>query len=398
MKPELFQTSSAGEVIKIGTGEVGYWAFVPNPLPPKLDLSRALIKKLSTADHALGELSGLGRMLTNPDLLVLPFTRREAVLSSRIEGTQATIYDLYAYEAGQLYLPGLTPGVPLDDVKEVVNYVKALEYGLAALQRLPISLRLIREIHAQLMSGVRGDKATPGEFRRTQNWIGRPGCTLREADFVPPPIPQMLEALNQWEKYIHQEDDNPALIRLALIHYQFEAIHPFLDGNGRVGRLLNTFLLITWGLLSHPLLYLSAYFQEHRTDYYELLRGVSERGDWENWLLFFLDGIITQANDAISRAKQLQDLQVVWRQRLTERVRVSALTIRLADHLFANPITSIPQVQNVLQLSYPGAKRIVGKLIEFDILRPMNESNYKKLYMATEILKIIGYVNMSEDN
>ncbi len=394
MKPESFQTSNAGEAVKIGTGEAGYWAFIPRPLPPKLDWSRPLIKKLSAADHALGELSGLGRMLTNPDLLVLPFTRREAVLSSSIEGTQATIYDVYAYEAGQLYLPGFTPGVPLDDVKEVVNYVRALEYGLKALERLPVSLRLVREIHAQLMTGVRGDKATPGEFRRSQNWIGRPGCTLNEADFVPPPVPQMHEALDQWEKYIHQEDDAPALLRLAFIHYQFEAIHPFLDGNGRIGRLLNTFLLMAWGLLPHPLLYLSAYFREHRSQYYELLRGISERGDWESWLLFFLDGILTQANDAISRAKQLQDLQFDWKKRLTEHVRVSVLTVRLADYMFENPIVSIPQVQDVLQVSYPGAKRIVDKLVEFDILRPMNQATYKKLYMATEILRIIGYVNL----
>lgn len=398
MNPEQFRGSNAGDVIKIGAGEAGYWAFIPRPLPPQMDWSRPLIKKLSAADHALGELAGLGRMLTNPDLLVLPFTRREAVLSSSIEGTQATIYDVYAYEAGQLYLPGFTPGVPLDDVKEVVNYVRALEYGLESLKRLPVSLRLIREIHAQLMSGVRGDKATPGEFRRSQNWIGRPGCTLNEADFVPPPVLQMHEALDHWEKYIHQEDDDPALIRLAFIHYQFEAIHPFLDGNGRIGRLLNTFLLTAWGLLPHPLLYLSAYFREHRSQYYELLCSVSEHGDWESWLLFFMDGIITQANDAIGRAKQLQDLQFNWKKRLTEQARVSALTVRLADHMFENPIVSIPQVQNVLQVSYPGAKRIVDKLVEFDILRPMNQTSYKKLYMATEILKIIGYVNLPGNN
>lgn len=391
MNPEQFQGSNAGDVIKIGTGEAGYWAFIPRPLPPQMDWSRPLIKKLSAADHALGELSGLGRMLTNPDLLVLPFTRREAVLSSSIEGTQATIYDVYAYEAGQLYLPGFTPGVPLDDVKEVVNYVRALEYGLEALERLPVSLRLIREIHAQLMSGVRGDKATPGEFRRSQNWIGHPGCTLNEADFVPPPVPQMHEALDYWEKYIHQEDDNPALLRLAFIHYQFEAIHPFLDGNGRIGRLLNTFLFIAWGLLPHPLLYLSAYFREHRSQYYELLRGVSERGDWESWLLFFLDGILTQANDAISRAKQLQDLQFGWRQMIIQQVRASGLTVRLIDSLFESPVLTIPQAQALLDVSYNTAKDHIDKLVRLHILHPAIAEKNVKLFYAQEIVRIITY-------
>ena len=252
---------------------------MPHPLPPELPFDAGLVNTLSDADRALGELAGLGRTLPNPQLLIAPFIRREAVLSSRIEGTQTDLTDLYAYEAGQLPLfAGLKMVPPESDVKEVTNYVRAMEYGLERLQTLPVSLRLIRELHGILMEGVRGDRATPGEFRRSQNWIGRPGCTLNEAEFVPPPVPEMHEALDAFEKYLHAGNTYPPLVRLAFIHYQFETIHPFLDGNGRIGRLLVTLLLVTWNLLPLPLLYLSAFFEQHRQAYYDLLRVVSEKG------------------------------------------------------------------------------------------------------------------------
>ena len=244
MNPEDFISNSSGHIVRTPQG---YWAFVPNPLPPDLEWSPGLIALLSEADRSLGELAGLGRSLLNPHLLVRPFMRREAVLSSRIEGTQASLTDLYTYEAVQMSLFEIA-----GDVREVQNYVRAMEYGLERLETLPVSLRLIREIHAQLMEGARGEHWNPGEFRHTQNWIGPQNSTLENATFVPPPPDEMLQALTRLESFLHASSDLPPLIRLGLIHYQFEAIHPFLDGNGRVGRLLSSLLLCAWGLLPQP--------------------------------------------------------------------------------------------------------------------------------------------------
>jgi Fic family protein len=331
----------------------------------------------------------VGRTTPNPHLLIGPFMRREAVLSSRIEGTQADIVDLYAYEVGQLPLPGMELSPSEADVREVLNYVRALEYGLERLNTLPVSLRLIRELHERLLAGVRGEHATPGEFRRRQNWIGRPGCTLNEATFVPPPVPQMRDALDAFEKYLHVGDVHPPLVRLAMVHFQFEAIHPFVDGNGRIGRLLISLLLVQWDLMPLPLLYLSAFFHRHRQDYYELLMAVSERGAWLDWIFFFLRGVAEQAQDAIFRAKRLQDLQAAWRQRLT-RPRGSALPLRLAESLFASPVLTIPEAQRLLGVTYPSAQRNVQKLVEAGILRQVGESSYGRTFVATEILQVIG--------
>ncbi len=389
MNPERFRGSTSGRIIRVGQGEAAYWAFVPHPLPPSLPADWELSRVLSGADRALSELAGLGRAVPNPHLLIGPFVRREAVLSSRIEGTRADITDLYAYEAGQLPLPGMDAAAPESDVREVLNYVNALEYGLKRLETLPVSLRLIRELHERLMAGVRGEHATPGEFRRTQNWIGPPGCTLNEATFVPPPPAEMLEALDALEKYLHRQDVYPPLLHLGLVHYQFEAIHPFVDGNGRIGRLLLSLLLVQWDLLPLPLLYLSAYFHRHRQAYYDLLLGVSERGAWREWLLFFLRGVAEQALDAAARAKKLQDLQATWRARLTQ-ARTSALTLRLADGLFDSPILTIPQAQRLLQVgSYHSAQRSIEKLISAGILQPADDTVYGKTYVAAEILDII---------
>lgn len=389
MNADRFQKSPSGKLLQVGQGETAYRAFVPHSLPPELALDAELVRTLSDADRALGELAGLGRTMPNPNLLIGPFIRREAVLSSRIEGTQADLTDLYAYEAGQLSLPGLKPSPSESDVREVLNYVRALEYGLERLNTLPVSLRLIRELHERLMEGVRGEKATPGEFRRSQNWIGKPGCTLNEADFVPLPVAEMNEALDAFEKYLHAENSYPPLIRLALIHYQFEAIHPFLDGNGRIGRLLISLLSVNWNLLPSPLLYLSAFFERHRQDYYDLLMAVSERGAWHDWLLFFLRGVAQQSRDAISRAKQLQDLQLAWRERLTQ-VRVSALTLRLADSLFVSPLLTIPEAQRLLGVKqYRSAQQNVEKLVAAGILRQIGKPSYGKTFIADEILKII---------
>ncbi len=327
--------------------------------------------------------------MPNPHLLIGPFVRREAVLSSRIEGTRADITDLYAYEAGQLPLPGVETPAPESDVREVLNYVKALEYGLERLKTLPVSLRLIRELHERLMAGVRGEHATPGEFRRTQNWIGPPGCTLNDATFVPPPPADMHQAMDALEKYLHRDDVYPPLLCLGMVHYQFEAIHPFVDGNGRIGRLLLSLLLVQWDLLPLPLLHLSAYFHRHRQTYYDLLLEESEGGAWREWLLFFLRGVAEQAQDAATRAKKLQDLQVHWRTRLTQ-LRTSALALRLADLLFENPILTIPQAQRLLQVgSYHSAQKTIEKLVSVGILQPIHETTYEKTYLAAEILSAI---------
>ncbi len=258
----------------------GYSAYVPEPLPPPIQWSAGLSAALSTADRAVGRLSGEGRRPPNPHLLIRPFVRREAVLSSRIEGTQATLGELLAAEAGAAV--ERSPA----DLREVGNYVVALEYGVERLRTLPLSLRLVRELHDKLMRGVRGDAATPGEFRRSQNWIGPAGCTLGNAAFVPPPPERLMECLGSWEVFLHDET-LPPLVHAALAHSQFEAIHPFLDGNGRVGRLLITLLLVTKGVLPSPLLYLSAWFEATRSEYYARLSGVTERGEWEEWLDYF---------------------------------------------------------------------------------------------------------------
>lgn len=378
----------AGRLAHVGQGEAAYRAFVPNPLPPELPVDTGLIRTCSDASYALGELAAMGRTLPNPHLLISPFLRREAVLSSRIEGTQADIADLYAYEAEQPPLPGMLPP-PTSDVQEVLNYVRALEYGLERVETLPVSKRLMLELHECLLRGVRGEHATPGEFRRSQNWIGRPGSTLADADFVPPPAPDMLDALDGLERYIHNEEaPHPPLMRLAFIHYQFEAIHPFIDGNGRIGRLLISLLTVNWKLLPLPLLYLSAYFERNRQTYYDLLMAVSTRSAWHDWVLFFLTGVAEQARDASDRAKRLQDLQMKWHQRLG-RGRGSTRLISLADHLFASPIISIPQAARVLGLSYPAAGNNVEKLVQADILKPMRRRTYGKPYVAQDILDII---------
>lgn len=329
-------------------------------------------------------------MLPKPELLIGPFLRREAVLSSRIEGTQTNIADLYAYEAGQLYLPGMQPAPPPEaDVQEVLNYVTSLRFGLQRLESLPISRRLIRELHERLMQGVRGHDATPGEFRRIQNWIGRSGANVRDAEFVPPSVAELEPCLDALERYIHSDDATPPLMRIALIHYQFEAIHPFRDGNGRIGRLLISLLLHHWRLLPVPLLYLSAYFERRRSSYYDRLLAVSEHGDWNGWLAFFLEGVAEQSRDAINRAKRLQNMQHQWRQQVTY-ARSSALLLRLIDSLFESPVLSIPRARDLLGVTYRSAQLNVQRLVEAGILRPFNENSYGKVFVADAVLQVLA--------
>jgi len=380
MNPESFRDSPAGRVLR---APAGYWAFVPDPLPTVLRWTGDLVACLSEADRALGELAGLGRSLPNPHLLIRPFVRREAVLSSRIEGTRASLSDLYAFEAVQL---GFFEPAP--DVREVYNYVHALEYGLGRLHELPLSLRLIREAHARLMEGMRGERQTPGEFRRSQNWIGPPGSTPEDAPFVPPPVPEMQPSLHAFEGFLHGSSALPPLVRLGLIHYQFEAIHPFLDGNGRIGRLLITLLLCAWNLLTEPLLYLSAYFEADRQRYYDLLLAVSQRGAWEDWLTFFLQGVAIQSRDAVARSERLLLLRDQARGQV-QQSRAAARLLQVVDLLFAQPVLTVRQVEAALEVNFSTAQRYVNQLEDVGLLREVTGQARNRVYRADEVLRAI---------
>jgi Fic family protein len=380
VNPESFRNNPASRLVRAAGG---HRAFVPNPLPPVFPWSPDLVAVLSEADRALGELAGLGRSLPNPRLLIQPFVRREAVFSSRIEGTCASLSDLYAYEVVQFAL-----FEPPSDVQEVYNYVQALEYGLERLQTLPLSLRLIRELHARLMAGMRGGHQAPGEFRSDQNWIGPPGCTLDTATFVPPPPAEMQEALDAFEEFLHALSSLPPLVRLGMIHYQFEAIHPFLDGNGRIGRLLVTLLLCAWNLLPQPFLYLSAYFVAHQQAYYDLLLAVSQRGAWEDWLGFFLRGVAAQARDAVVRAGRLLDLRERYREQF-QAARAAARLLQLVDLLFARPVVTVREVEAALGVNFSTAQRYVDQLEERGLLREVTGQARNRVYRADEVLQAI---------
>jgi len=355
-------------------------AFVPDPLPPQIAWSADLVGALSTADRRVGRLAGEGGRLPNPHVLIRPFIRREAVLSSRIEGTQATLGELLAAEAGAA--AARSPA----DLREVANYVVALEEGVKRLKRLPLSLRLVRELHKTLMTGVRGGEAAPGEFRRIQNWIGRPGATLATATYVPPPPNDVPGCLDAWEKFLHDRA-LPPLVQAALIHYQFEAIHPFIDGNGRVGRLLITLFLIEREVLPAPLLYLSAFFEATRRDYYDLLTGVSARGEWAPWVGYFLHGVATQADDALQRAARINRLLDAWRRQLAGRyTRTVGL---LLDEIAANPYVTTKGAARTLDVAFTTAQRAIGTLEAAGIVQEISQAKRDRVYCARKLLEIL---------
>ncbi|HAX71762.1 MAG TPA: Fic family protein [Anaerolineales bacterium] len=380
MKPGDFRSTKAGKAIRTKNG---YWAFIPAPLPPNLDWSPALLTALSDAERELAKLTTVAGSFPFPRLLIQPFIRREAVLSSRIEGTRASLTDLYNYESAQMSFLESD-----DDVREVHNYVLALDYGLERLQKLPVSQRLIRELHAKLMDGVRGGQFTPGEFRKTQNWIGAAGSTIETATYVPPPVDEMKIALGAMEVFIHADTELPALVRAGLIHYQFEAIHPFLDGNGRVGRLLIMLLLREWGVLSQPLLNLSAYFEHYRQEYYDHLLAVSQHGKWEEWLRFFLRGISAQAQDSIFRMTRLQGIRTQYEELVqadNNPQRMSAVI----DFLFSRPILTLRQLETALDIPYMAAKRYVDKLVEAGVLKETTGYARNRVFMAYEVFQAL---------
>jgi Fic family protein len=377
MDTARFSNSSSGKLVR-ATG--GYWTFVPNPLPPNLEWDVALAAHISKADLTVGTLSGLGETLPNPHLLIYPFIRRDAVLSSRIEGTQSSLSDLFLFEATQVEKQR--------DVKEVQNYVRAMEYGLKRLNDLPLSLRFIRELHSILMEGVRGERATPGEFRQSQNWIGAPGATLNEATFVPPSVVEMHECLDQLEKFLHSDTSLPPIVQVAMVHYQFETIHPFLDGNGRIGRLLITLLLCQKNVLTKPLLYLSAFFEQHQQEYYEHLLKVSQIGAWREWIEFFLKGVTEQSADAVARSQHLIELLRSYTQIARDR-HLTPTAVQLIELIFMKPILNARTAQEFLKVSYPSAQNAISSLEEAGILTEITGRKRAKTYSANAILGIL---------
>jgi len=372
----MAKKKTSGKYVKC----TGYEAFVPDPLPPEIVWTGQLIRSLSDADRLVGQLSGEGKQLPNPHLLIRPFIKREAVLSSRIEGTQATLGELLANDAGAVV--NRSP----DDLREVGNYVTALDYGIKRLNTLPLSLRLIREVHEKLMEGVRGDHATPGEFRKTQNWIGPAGCTLQNATYVPPSPDLLMDCLGTWEQFLHVQTI-PPLAQAGLLHYQFEAIHPFLDGNGRVGRLLIILFLIERKVLTAPLLYISAFFEATRSEYYNLLLAVSQESQWNLWLEYFLNGITRMSEDVLSRAEKINLLLQSWRNRIAgEKPKILSDVIEL---LAENPFWNTKKLSERLQVAFTTVQRAINVLVERGILFQVDNAQRDRVFCATAIMKIL---------
>ena len=356
----------------------GYRAFIPVSLPPDppVEITGELQALLSQADRALGRLDGSIQTLPHPDLFVLMYVRKEAVLSSQIEGTQSSLQDLLAAEA-KIFASNRA-----SDVNEVVNYIGAMNHGLGRLPEMPVSTRLIREIHAKLLQGARGAHLTPGEFRTSQNWIGPAGCALHEAFFVPPPPHQVAQDMSQLERFIHADTELPLLVKIGLAHAQFETIHPFLDGNGRVGRLLITFLLCEQEVLLKPVLYLSWFFKQHRQQYYEELQSVRDAGTWELWLTFFLRGVVEVSRQATDTARRILALREDHRRVITDNFgRAAANGHRVLEHIYARPIVSVGDVQHLTRTTYTAANNLVARLADCGILREFTGQARNRRFM-----------------
>jgi len=372
-------TQPAGHLIRTPQG---YDAFVPAPLPRDVAFTPKLSSLLSRADRNLGELMGMARMLPNQQLLIAPLTQREAVLSSQIEGTQASVADLAIFEAAGEGAIALPP-----DVREVRNYRRALNYGIERLKTLPLSLRFVRELHGQLFRDVLTQDKTPGEFRTSQNWIGAPGCQLDDATYVPPPAHELMSCLSDWESFLHEENPLPTLVKSALLHYQFEAIHPFLDGNGRVGRLFLIVYLLAEQYVSTPILYLSPFFGRHRDHYYSALRGITERSNWQEWLEFFIRAVTVQSRDGLKRAENLLGLQQKYRTALDKAPRSVA---RLVDILFSTPGITVGHAARQLGVTWVTANTAVNVLCEHGILEEVTGQRRDRIFLAREIIDTIN--------
>lgn len=379
MRREDFAKPPRGELVRSPQGAL---AFVPAPLPPPIQWDAALVNALSRADARLSELSGIGSQLPNPHLLIASYMRQEAVLSSRIEGTQTSLAGLFEDE---LWPAGLDASAERSDAREVGNYVRAMQFGIERLSTLPLSLRLVRELHAHLMAGVRGGDRNPGEFRKHQNFIATSGSRIETATFVPPPPDRLHECLDTWEKFLHERDLLPDLVQCALMHAQFETIHPFADGNGRVGRLLIPLFLIERRRLSAPLLYLSAYVEASRPDYYDLLQRARTRNDWRRWLLYFLSGVEVTARLAAEQAVALLGL----RERYRARFSGDGTVLALIDALFENPLTTARHAAGAIGKSDPTARSAIRKLEHEGWLRESTGAKWGKVYVAKEVMALL---------
>ena len=378
MRPDAFTSTERGQVRK--TPE-GYWAFVPAAAPRRLSLSDEVVKLLDEATGAVHRLGGVGRLIPNPHLLIGPHLRLEAVLSSRIEGTKTDVGQLLRFEAGQVPSPDAA-----DDATEVTNYIVAMEHGLTRVRDgFPISVRLFREMHELLLQGARGQHRRPGELRKSPVWLG--GATLDDAVFVPPPPDEMRDALSDLEKFLH-ETDLPLLVQLAIAHYQFEVIHPFLDGNGRIGRLMIPLMLVLRDALPQPLLYLSAFFEQHRSEYYDHLLITSQRGDLMPWIAFFLRGVRQQARDSEERTVRLVELQHQLRNQLLDEGRPNSV-IRLAEQLFATPVVTAARVEAMIDVTRPTAQAAIDALVERGDLTEITGRTRGRVYEAGAIFEAV---------
>jgi Fic family protein len=363
----------------------GYKAFIPSPLPPHpaLKLSDELLAKHEQVMRSLARLDGLAYMLPNLDLFIAMYVKKEALLSSQIEGTQVSLENIFEYESGVAI-------EHMSDMKEVVNYIKALNYGLKRLEKIPMSLRLIKELHEIILSHTRGKQKTPGEFKRSQNWIGGEFSSLKNALFIPPPPAQAMSAMADLENYLHLQSPYPEIINCALIHYQFETIHPFLDGNGRIGRLLITFYLVWKGIIEKPILYSSYYFKKNRQEYYDRLMMVRNTGDYEQWVNFFLNGILEASDSAIEETKKILQLQSTDQQKLADKKIASPLAIPLLNQLMRTPVVSISDIQQQLSISYPTAAQLVKKFVKLEILKETTGKKRSQRFAYHHYLKILA--------
>lgn len=362
-------------------GRHGYVAYFPATIPRTLELPASTVRLLGEAEGALGRLAGLGRLLPNPDLLIRPYLLREALSSTRIEGTRASMAEVFEADAiGE---------APNADVEEVVNYVAAMRWGLERLDELPLSTRLLCEMHRRLMDGVRGRELTPGELRTSQNWIGAPGSTIETAQFVPPPPEELPALLADWERFAHEEPEVPLLVQNALLHSQFETIHPFLDGNGRLGRLLLAFFLIARGRLTVPLLYLSAYLERHRQDYYDALQAIREAGDPTPWIDLFLTAVETQADDAVKRAERIIALRESYLQTAATMGTTNALA--LVDLICENPVITTRSIEDRLDVSRPTALRLLRRMEERGVLKERRSgARGQRRYVARQMWDVVA--------
>ena len=385
MKVQDFSSNRAGQIIMQPSG---YRAFIPRPLPPNppLELDIETLDLLAKASMDLGRLNGLTSIIKDPELFVYLYVRKEALLSSQIEGTQCSLEDVLETPTGLL----ATDEVHFKkDIEEVSNYVLAMNHGLEMLKKFPVSSRLLKELHKILMRGVRGSNKTPGEFRESQNWIGSPGATLATSQFVPPPKEEVKQAMSDLEKYIHYGDNLPLLIKAALIHAQFETIHPFLDGNGRLGRLLITFLLCGWGIMERPLLYLSYFFKANRTEYYAKLMAIRMKGDWENWIKFFLRGVCETSQMANQAALEIHRLHEQDMEKIKSSGATGA-TIQVFTVFCRFPLATIPELQKEIQNSNQNTlNRAVKSLINLGVLKQIGESQRNRKFSYYNYLEIL---------